>query len=122
MPARLALGMQRLGLTVAKVVFRINQARTEQGSELLGDAGLRYWMRGDREPSMEDIRMLAQIMECDPGWLAFGGACEAKPPKWWPEGAPEVKPTPRMDGSAARVALKVTRKHGKGRRAADGGK
>lgn len=109
MLARLSVGMQRLGLTVAALVYAVNKAREAKGAGPIGDAGIRYWLRGQREPSMADLKSIAAALECDPGWLAFGKDSAAPPPKWLqPPTTPKQPLAAHAEGAS--VAVRRRRK------------
>lgn len=114
-PDRLSIAMERLGLTVAQIVHALNKEREAKGEELIGDAGVRYWKRGDRAPSIADIQRLANILECDPGWLAFGSGSSASPPKWLELGTTQTKPKGAMVETALRSQRAKEQKQAKGR-------
>jgi transcriptional regulator with XRE-family HTH domain len=34
--------------------------------------GLQHWLAGTRQPSLEDINRIAQLLRCEPAWLTHG--------------------------------------------------
>jgi transcriptional regulator with XRE-family HTH domain len=35
-------------------------------------AGMQKWLAGTRQPSLEDINRIAQLLRCEPAWLTHG--------------------------------------------------
>lgn len=60
------------------------------------------WEKDEKEPALAMIQLLAEVLEVDPRWLAFGGG-EARTPPVRPLPAGALQPVPRP-GEAAKAA------------------
>lgn len=38
----------------------------------MSQGGLQHWLAGTRQPALEDINRIAQLLECSPVWLTHG--------------------------------------------------
>lgn len=51
------------------------------GDEPITAATVSRWGSGKQEPDLRTIEAIADVLDCDPGWLAFGEKSSARGPR-----------------------------------------